>query len=203
MIVDDKRNWGNRQWKRCEELCSVGCNSLITYVCDWNHWQKFRNFRTKNLKILILVDEELIVWYVLFVSSLVYFSTVKRCYLYPWQWVKHLSGMPQRKLTRLKKWNYRGRYVLEFIPILSRIFKRLFTVHWVFRSLVIFQLNHFKGNISPEFSLHARFDLHTGMILTTPNEKVCSEILRRFVHGVEIWKRNFLFRLLRSVCCLQ
>ncbi|VDO35145.1 unnamed protein product [Onchocerca flexuosa] len=32
-------------------------------------------------------------------------------------------------------------------------------------------LNHFKENISPEFSLHARFDLHTGMILATPNEK--------------------------------
>ncbi|MCP9266171.1 Phosphorylase b kinase regulatory subunit beta [Dirofilaria immitis] len=32
-------------------------------------------------------------------------------------------------------------------------------------------LNHFKENISPEFSLHARFDLHTGMVLPTPNEK--------------------------------
>ncbi|KAK6109710.1 Glycosyl hydrolases 15 family protein [Brugia pahangi] len=32
-------------------------------------------------------------------------------------------------------------------------------------------LNHFKENISPEFSLHARFDLHTGMVLSTPNEK--------------------------------
>uniref|UniRef100_A0A915PP76 Phosphorylase b kinase regulatory subunit n=1 Tax=Setaria digitata TaxID=48799 RepID=A0A915PP76_9BILA len=32
-------------------------------------------------------------------------------------------------------------------------------------------LNHFKKNISPEFALHARFDLHTGMVLATPNEK--------------------------------
>uniref|UniRef100_A0A1I7VHF3 Phosphorylase b kinase regulatory subunit n=1 Tax=Loa loa TaxID=7209 RepID=A0A1I7VHF3_LOALO len=32
-------------------------------------------------------------------------------------------------------------------------------------------LNHFKENISPEFSLHACFDLHTGMVLPTSNEK--------------------------------
>ncbi|KAL3981501.1 Glycosyl hydrolases 15 family protein [Acanthocheilonema viteae] len=32
-------------------------------------------------------------------------------------------------------------------------------------------LNHFKENISPEFALYARFDLHTGMVLDRPNEK--------------------------------
>ncbi|CAG9539143.1 unnamed protein product [Cercopithifilaria johnstoni] len=32
-------------------------------------------------------------------------------------------------------------------------------------------LNRFKENISPEFALHACFDLHTGMVLETPSEK--------------------------------
>ncbi|VDN32994.1 unnamed protein product [Gongylonema pulchrum] len=39
-------------------------------------------------------------------------------------------------------------------------------------------LNQFKKNNLPEFALHARFDLHTGMALTTPNEKVSSHFIR-------------------------
>ncbi|VDM23322.1 unnamed protein product, partial [Wuchereria bancrofti] len=53
-------------------------------------------------------------------------------------------------------------------------------------------LNHFKENISPEFSLHARFDLHTGMVLSTPNEKVI------YTHDEVCFVQNLVFYIERT-----